>query len=90
VLAVSLKNGGILLMKSFDDVSPIQMQTGLVDISMEWSNSRHLLAVAGTRPTALPSEGHFNNVLLFYSEVGTLVYTVGIPYSQVKLNHKSV
>jgi len=83
VLAVSLKNGIILLMKSFDDVSPVQLQTGLVDTCMEWSNSRHLLAVAGTKPCPMPSEGHFNNVLLFYSENGTLVYTVGIPYAQV-------
>lgn len=36
-------------MKSFDDVSPIQVHTGLSGpLCLEWSNSRELLAVAGT------------------------------------------
>lgn len=36
-------------MKSFDDVSPIQVHTGLCGpLCLEWSNSRELLAVAGT------------------------------------------
>ncbi|XP_059488666.1 tubby-related protein 4 isoform X2 [Neocloeon triangulifer] len=81
VLAVCLKNGNILLMKSFDDVSPVQLQTGLVGLCIEWSNSRHLLAVAGTRPATSPSDGQ-TNVLQFYSESGTLVYSTLIPYKQ--------
>ena len=49
ILAVSLQNGYIFLMKSFDDVSPIQVHTGLCGpLCLEWSNSRELLAVAGT------------------------------------------
>ncbi|KDR14163.1 Tubby-related protein 4 [Zootermopsis nevadensis] len=49
ILAVSLQNGYIFLMKSFDDVSPIQVHTGLSGpLCLEWSNSRELLAVAGT------------------------------------------
>ncbi|XP_065157331.1 LOW QUALITY PROTEIN: tubby-related protein 4-like [Atheta coriaria] len=48
VLAVSLQNGFIYLLKTFDDVSPIQMDTKLQGpVCMEWSNSRELLAVAG-------------------------------------------
>lgn len=48
VLAVSLQNGFIYLLKTFDDVSPIQVDTKLQGpVCMEWSNSRELLAVAG-------------------------------------------
>ncbi|XP_071440315.1 tubby-related protein 4 isoform X2 [Hetaerina americana] len=60
VLAVCLKNGFIYLMKNFDDVSPIQVHTGLCGINMEWSNSRELLAVAGTthrHSSQQPSQG---------------------------------
>jgi hypothetical protein len=49
ILAVSLQNGYIFLLKSFDDVSPVQVHTGLSGpLCLEWSNSRELLAVAGT------------------------------------------
>ncbi|XP_023176888.2 tubby-related protein 4 isoform X1 [Drosophila hydei] len=51
VLAVSFQNGYIYLLKSFDDVSPAHINTclnGALGMVMEWSNSRELLAVAGT------------------------------------------
>ncbi|KAG8221958.1 hypothetical protein J437_LFUL007799 [Ladona fulva] len=61
---VSLKNGFVYLMKNFDDVSPIQVHTGLCGIYMEWSNSRELLAVAGTthrHSASQPSHGPSSN-----------------------------
>lgn len=51
VLAVSFTNGFIYLMKSFDDLAPMPINTelnGSLGFQMEWSNSRELLAVAGT------------------------------------------
>jgi hypothetical protein len=56
ILAVSLQNGYIYLMKSFDDVSPVQVHTGLCGpLCLEWSNSRELLAVAGTMQQTVSS-----------------------------------
>ncbi|CAB3388355.1 Hypothetical predicted protein, partial [Cloeon dipterum] len=81
VLAVCFKNGNILLMKSFDDVSPIQLQTGLLGVCIEWSNSRQLLAVAGTKASTVPSDSQ-TNVLQFYSDNGVLIHSTAIPYRQ--------
>ncbi|XP_023034582.1 tubby-related protein 4 isoform X2 [Drosophila willistoni] len=56
VLAVSFQNGFIYLIKSFDDVSPAHINTclnGALGMVMEWSNSRELLAVAGTQRTGM-------------------------------------
>jgi hypothetical protein len=56
ILAVSLQNGYIFLMKSFDDVSPIQVHTGLCGpLCLEWSNCHELLAVAGTVQQTVPA-----------------------------------
>lgn len=56
ILAVSLQNGYIFLMKSFDDVSPIQVHTGLCGpLCLEWSNCHELLAVAGTIQQTVPA-----------------------------------
>jgi hypothetical protein len=43
-------------MKSFDDVSPIQVHTGLCGpLCLEWSNCHELLAVAGTIQQTVPA-----------------------------------
>ena len=90
-------------MKSFDDVSPIQVHTGLCGpLCLEWSNSRELLAVAGTlQQTVSTSSGtqqsspdskvapptvEYTNVLKFYSDTGVLLYSTIIPYTQVITN----
>ncbi|XP_067010279.2 tubby-related protein 4 [Anabrus simplex] len=90
ILAVSLKNGYIFLMKSYDDVSPVQVHTGLGgSLCLEWSNSRELLAVAGTvpqvslAPCAEPKGAlEYTNMLKFYSDTGVLLYSTVIPYTQ--------
>lgn len=91
VLAVSFQNGFIYLLKSFDDVTPAHINTGLngaLGMVMEWSNSRELLAVAGTvRQTTtsgmLDAQGAtvYDNVLKFYTESGALLYQTRIPSS---------
>lgn len=90
VLAVSFQNGFIYLLKSFDDVSPSHINTGLdgaLGMVMEWSNSRELLAVAGTTQRATDSGGDvtngavYNNLLKFYTETGALLYQAHIPNS---------
>ena len=87
VLAVSFQNGFIYLLKSFDDVSPSHINTGLdgsLGMVMEWSNSRELLAVAGTSQKTVnlndPLNGIvYENILKFYTETGSLLYQAHIP-----------
>lgn len=86
VLAVCLQNGLIFLLKTFDDVSPVQVNTGLQGpLCMEWSNSREMLAVAGVALEAKPVgvQIEYTNWLKFYNEKGLLLYSTRIPYSQV-------
>ncbi|XP_012254118.2 tubby-related protein 4 isoform X1 [Athalia rosae] len=85
VLAVCLADGNIVLLRSFDDVSPVTIRTGLKSpLLAEWSNSRKLLAVAGIKDADIfqgnPQE--YINLLHFYSDTGILVYTTAIPYTQ--------
>lgn len=94
VLAVSFQNGYIYLLKSFDDVSPCHIHTemnGNLGFVMEWSNSRELLAVAGSEiaaeseTTETPAMPVYNNLLKFYTESGNLLYTAKIPCTTVYL-----
>ncbi|KAL0114160.1 hypothetical protein PUN28_011461 [Cardiocondyla obscurior] len=84
VLAVCLADGNIVMLRSFDDVSPITIRSNLrPPLHAEWSNSRKLLAIAGTKePTDQGSSQEYTNLLKFYSVNGTLVYTTEIPYTQ--------
>ncbi|KAG7190950.1 hypothetical protein KM043_007001 [Ampulex compressa] len=85
VLAVCLADGNIVMLRSFDDVSPITIRTHLkAPLHAEWSNSRKLLAIAGARDTdVLQGNGQeYTNLLKFYSVTGTLVYTTAIPCTQ--------
>ncbi|XP_023288688.1 tubby-related protein 4 [Orussus abietinus] len=85
VLAVCLADGNIVMLRSFDDVSPITIRTNLrAPLHAEWSNSRKLLAIAGTKEGDIvqPSTPEYTNLLKFYSDTGTLVYTTVIPYTQ--------
>lgn len=95
VLAVSFSNGFVYLLKSYDDVSPIHLNTemnGSIGFVMEWSNAQELLAVAGTIQQKLPAhDAHdgnaicYENVVKFYTECGYHLYTARIPstHSQV-------
>ncbi|XP_078053392.1 WD40 superfamily protein Tusp isoform X2 [Augochlora pura] len=85
VLAVCLADGNIVMLRSFDDVSPITIRTNLkAPLHAEWSNSRKLLAIAGTQEsdTQGSSPHEYTNLLKFYSVTGALVYTAAIPYTQ--------
>lgn len=97
VLAVCFQNGFIYLLKSFDDVSPSHINTGLdgaLGMVMEWSNSRELLAVAGTSQKAssvsdATANGGgliYNNLLKFYTETGALLYQAHIPNSNAPVS----
>lgn len=90
MLAVSFQNGIIYLLKSYDDVSPILIDTelnGSLGLVMEWSNSRELLAVGGTKLRGSASQQSrvdsgqlvYENLLKFYTESGSLLYTAQIP-----------
>ncbi|XP_015434845.1 PREDICTED: tubby-related protein 4 [Dufourea novaeangliae] len=85
VLAVCLADGSIVMLRSFDDVSPITIRTNLkAPLHAEWSNSRKLLAIAGTKDSDSPQSGphECTNLLKFYSVTGALVYTTAVPYTQ--------
>lgn len=93
VLAVCLADGSVVLLRSFDDVSPVTICTGLKPpLHAEWSNSRKLLAVAGIKESAehqlyshhyAPPGLEYTNLLKFYSDAGALIYTIAVPYTQV-------
>ncbi|KOX69458.1 Tubby-related protein 4 [Melipona quadrifasciata] len=85
VLAVCLTDGNIVMLRSFDDVSPITIRSNLkAPLHAEWSNSKKLLAIAGTRDSDNSQSNlhEYTNILKFYSVTGTLVYTAVIPYTQ--------
>ena len=89
ILAICLANGNVVLLKSFDDVSPITISTGLRSpLQADWSNSRKLLAIAGTKEEdysiSSQTNGFFQyeNLLKFYSDSGVLIYTINVPFSQ--------
>lgn len=86
MLAVSLQNGYIYLLTTFDDVSPIHINTGLQGpLCMEWSNSREFLAVSGVTIRTSPNgpQLEYTNVLRFYNEKGILLYSTIIPETHV-------
>lgn len=87
---MSFENGYIYIVKSYDDLSPVHINTGLngsLGLVMEWSNSRELLAVAGTcqqqTTQTIDAQGLplFFNLLKFYIESGLLMYSIKIPNS---------
>lgn len=90
VLAVCLADGNVVLLRSFDDLSPVTICTGLrPPLQAEWSNSRKLLAIAGIKDQDCFSNVSnatvdYTNLLKFYSDTGVLIYTIVIPYSQVR------
>lgn len=101
VLAVSFQNGYIYLLKSFDDVSPAHINTclnGALGMVMEWSNSRELLAVAGTlrnnsaglgldgKLEDLGTPSFYNNLVKFYTESGACLYQAHIPCSSATVS----
>lgn len=65
-------------MKHYYDVSPIYIQTGLCPLCIEWSNSKQLLAVAGT-----VANTEYTNMVKVYTDTGNLLYTSIIPYTTV-------
>ncbi|XP_044761146.1 tubby-related protein 4 isoform X3 [Coccinella septempunctata] len=89
VLAVCLLNGLVYLLKTFDDVSPLHIQTGLQGpLCMEWSNSRELLAIAGVESTSkgTGNQIEYSNLLKFYNERGILLYQAKIPFKQAAVS----
>ncbi|CAG9773004.1 unnamed protein product [Ceutorhynchus assimilis] len=89
ILAVSLQNGYIYLLSTFDDVAPIHINTGLQGpLCMEWSNSRELLAVAGItlKSPTLGPQIEYTNMLKFYTDKGVLLYQTQIPDTHARVS----
>ncbi|KAF2363617.1 hypothetical protein FHG87_005624 [Trinorchestia longiramus] len=62
LLAVVFSTGQIYLIRAHDDVSPIVLDTGLMGIHAEWSNSAELLATAGHWPGGDKARGSSGSV----------------------------
>ncbi|KAF5286901.1 hypothetical protein FQA39_LY00434 [Lamprigera yunnana] len=89
ILAVSLQNGYIFLLKTFDDVTPIHVDTGLQGpLCMEWSNSREILAVAGSckNSSNLNVQTEVTSMLKFYNDKGALLYGAIVPCTQTAIS----
>uniref|UniRef100_T1J4N8 Uncharacterized protein n=1 Tax=Strigamia maritima TaxID=126957 RepID=T1J4N8_STRMM len=80
VLAVCFRNGVVYIMKNYDDLTPIIIHTSLKGIKMEWSNSGEILAICGIAGET--KCGEYLNVVKFFSEIGSLRYTVSVPNTQ--------
>lgn len=80
------------MLRSFDDVSPITIRSNLKPpLHAEWSNSRKLLAIAGTKESSDQGNSQeYTNLLKFYSVNGILVYTTEIPYTQVRPRRRTL
>ena len=82
-LAVTFADGHLYLMRSYDDIFPVIIRTGLEGVKSEWTNGGELLAVAGhqtvspdviKRPTAPDDTQCYSNVIRFYTQLGSLRY----------------
>lgn len=74
------------MLRSYDDISPITIKTGLkAPLHAEWSNSRKLLAIAGSKEINCSSGNicEYKNRIKFYSDTGILIYRSELPYNQV-------
>ncbi len=47
ILAAAFKNGDVMMLRSYDDVIPHLIHTGMNNVVMDWSNSGAWLAVGG-------------------------------------------
>ncbi|XP_044002628.1 tubby-related protein 4 [Aphidius gifuensis] len=89
ILAVCLTNGHIVMLRSYDDISPITIKTGLrAPLYAEWSNSRKLLAIAGSKEINSTNGNtcEYKNRIKFYSDTGTLIYRTELPYTQCRIS----
>lgn len=83
MLAVSFVDGTIFLMKNYDEIFPIVIETSLINVKMEWSNKGEILAVGGHRLKKSPITGNFyhQNIVRFYSKNGSLIKQVNLDYT---------
>lgn len=91
VLAICFEDGYIFLLKSYDDLFPVKINTKLLGIQLEWSNKGELLAVGGhlfnmansnLTTTTNKQQPFYMNVVKFYaSSSGHLRYVVNLNYT---------
>lgn len=82
VLAVSFIDGNVYIMKNYDDIFPIIIRTGLVNVKIEWSNNGDILAIVGHKIVS-NQNGIFSylNIIQFYSVTGILRLIHPIDYT---------
>ena len=77
-LAVSFIDGTIYIMRNYDDIFPIIIRSGLLQIKIEWSNNGEILAIAGHQiaNSIIGPNGDrvftYRNIVKFYTFSGIL------------------
>ena len=88
VFACSFKSNGLIyLLKSYDDIDPIIIDTKLEGVKFEWSNCGKILAVGGylSKKCEQQSEkqsvsnSSYVNFIHFYNTQGILLFKIQIP-----------
>ena len=83
-IACLLKTGSLIyLMKTYDDLDPVIIDTMLEGVNFEWSNCGKYLAVGGHEPITISTSTVpttiTNNFVHFYNLNGVLIYRVKVP-----------
>lgn len=98
LLACSFKtNGVVYLMRNYEDIDPIVIDTKLEGVKIEWSNSGRFLAVGGyeVKSKSYAKQGvgknsnnlsNKTNFVHFYNTSGNLIYKIQIPSIVIALS----
>lgn len=79
IIACLLKtSGNIYLLKTYDDLDPVIIDTQLESVKLEWSNCGKYLAVGGCEPQT-NNTNKPNNFVHFYNQNGILIYKIKVP-----------
>jgi hypothetical protein len=83
VIACLLKTSSMIyLMKTYDDLDPVIIDTMLDGVKFEWSNCGKYLAVGGYEPVTMSTSTvpvNPNNFVHFYNLNGVLIYRIKVP-----------
>jgi len=82
MLAISFEDGTIYLIKNYDDIFPIIINTNLGSIKIEWSNKGEILAVGGHQiQNDSKSLISYINKIQLYTVQGVLRYVITMDYA---------
>ncbi len=81
ILACSFKSSVVYLLKNYEDIDPIIIDTKLEGLKFEWSNSGRILAIGGYSKQQCSSISNDEkvNLIHFYDTNGVLIYKIEVP-----------